>query len=245
MSTITEYLEELSGRSVTVIGMGISNVPLIKMLLRAGVKVTVRDKANREKVADLAQELESLGATLVLGPDYLKDLGGELIFRTPGLSPNTPELAQAVDREVVRQTGYLERSEIMEESLRDFGCAIVCDSLERCVELANEIAPEHLEIMTEEPRALLPLVKNAGAVFLGAYTPEPLGDYLAGPDHVLPTSGTARFFSPLSVDSFLKTMSVLEFDRAALAPIAGEIITLAETEHLTAHANSIRVRMDG
>ena len=97
MSTITEYLEELSGRSVTVIGMGISNVPLIKMLLRAGVKVTVRDKANREKVADLAQELESLGATLVLGPDYLKDLGGELIFRTPGLSPNTPELAQAVE----------------------------------------------------------------------------------------------------------------------------------------------------
>lgn len=155
------------------------------------------------------------------------------------------ELAQAVDREVVRQTGYLERSEIMEASLRDFGCAIVCGSLERCVELANEIAPEHLEIMTAEPRALLPLVKNAGAVFLGAYTPEPLGDYLAGPDHVLPTSGTARFFSPLSVDSFLKTMSVLEFDRAALVPIAGEIITLAETEHLTAHANSIRVRMDG
>ena len=97
MSTITEYLEELSGRSVTVIGMGISNVPLIKMLLRAGVKVTVRDKASREKVADLAQELESLGATLVLGPDYLKDLDGELIFRTPGLSPNTPELAQAVE----------------------------------------------------------------------------------------------------------------------------------------------------
>ena len=165
--------------------------------------------------------------------------------RACGSVPVLRELAQAVDREVVRQTGYLERSEIMEESLRDFGCAIVCDSLERCVELANEIAPEHLEIMTEEPRALLPLVKNAGAVFLGAYTPEPLGDYLAGPDHVLPTSGTARFFSPLSVDSFLKTMSVLEFDRAALAPIAGEIITLAETEHLTAHANSIRVRMDG
>ena len=97
MSTITEYLEELSGRPVTVIGMGISNVPLIKMLLRAGVKVTVRDKASREKVADLAQELESLGATLVLGPDYLKDLDGELIFRTPGLSPKTPELAQAVE----------------------------------------------------------------------------------------------------------------------------------------------------
>ncbi len=97
MSTITEYLEELSGRSVTVIGMGISNVPLIKMLLRAGVKVTVRDKATREKVADLAQELESLGAKLILGPDYLENLSEELIFRTPGLSPNTPQLAQAVE----------------------------------------------------------------------------------------------------------------------------------------------------
>lgn len=97
MSTITEYLGELSGRSVTVIGMGISNVPLIKMLLRAGVKVTVRDRATREKVADLAQELESLGAKLILGPDYLENLNEELIFRTPGLSPNTPQLAQAVE----------------------------------------------------------------------------------------------------------------------------------------------------
>ena len=97
MSTITEYLEELSGRSVTVIGMGISNVPLIKMLLRSGVKVTVRDKASREKVADLAQELESLGAKLILGPNYLENLSEELIFRTPGLSPNTPQLAQAVE----------------------------------------------------------------------------------------------------------------------------------------------------
>ena len=90
----------------------------------------------------------------------------------------------------------------------------------------------------------MPQVKNAGAVFLGAYTPEPLGDYLAGPDHVLPTSGTARFFSPLSVDSFLKTMSILEFDRASLEPISGEIIALAQAEKLTAHANSIQVRFE-
>ena len=154
------------------------------------------------------------------------------------------ELAQAVDGEIVRQTGYLSRSGIMEASLRDFGCAIVCGDLERCVELANEIAPEHLEIVTENPRALLPRIENAGAVFLGAYTPEPLGDYLAGPDHVLPTSGTARFFSPLSVDSFLKSMSVLEFSREALEPISGEIIALAQAEKLTAHANSIQVRFE-
>ena len=154
------------------------------------------------------------------------------------------ELAQEVDREIVRQTGYLDRSEIMECSLRDFGCAIVCETLDDCVALANEMAPEHLEVMTEDPRALLPKIKNAGAVFLGAWSPEPLGDYLAGPDHVLPTSGTARFFSPLSVDSFLKTMSVIQYDQASLAPIKDHIITLAQAEHLTAHANSIRVRFE-
>ena len=153
-------------------------------------------------------------------------------------------LARAVDGEIVRQTGYLSRSEIMEASLRDFGCAIVCPSLEACVDLANEIAPEHLEIVTADPRALLPAVKNAGAVFLGAWSPEPLGDYLAGPDHVLPTSGTARFFSPLSVDSFLKTMSVIQYDRESLSPVKDQIITLAESEKLTAHANSIRVRFE-
>ena len=153
-------------------------------------------------------------------------------------------LARAVDGEIVSQTGYLSRSEIMEASLRDFGCAIVCPSLEACVDLANEIAPEHLEIITADPRALLPAVKNAGAVFLGAWSPEPLGDYLAGPDHVLPTSGTARFFSPLSVDSFLKTMSVIQYDRESLSPVKEEIITLAESEKLTAHANSIRVRFE-
>lgn len=160
------------------------------------------------------------------------------------LLTDSMELARAVDGEIVRQSGYLERSEIMEQSLRDFGCAIVCESLSGCAALANEIAPEHLEIMTEDPRALLPAIRNAGAVFLGAWSPEPLGDYLAGPDHVLPTSGTARFFSPLSVDSFLKTMSVIQYDRASLAPIRDQIITLAESEKLTAHANSIRVRFE-
>lgn len=153
-------------------------------------------------------------------------------------------LAQQVDAEILRQTGYLSRSEIMEASLQNFGAVIVCPSLGRCVELANTVAPEHLEICTADPRSLLPGIKNAGAVFLGSYAPEPLGDYLAGPDHVLPTSGTARFFSPLSVDSFLKTMSVLEFDRASLEPIHQEVIAFAEAERLTAHANSIRVRFE-
>ena len=160
------------------------------------------------------------------------------------LLTDSMELAQAVDAEVIRQTDYLDRSEIMECSLRDFGCAIVCDSLSDCAALANEVAPEHLEIVTEDPRTLLPAIKNAGAVFLGAWSPEPLGDYLAGPDHVLPTSGTARFFSPLSVDSFLKTMSIIQYDQASLGPIKEQIITLAQAEHLTAHAKSIQVRLE-
>lgn len=160
------------------------------------------------------------------------------------LITDSMELAQAVDAEMVRQTGYLSRSEIMEESVARFGAAIVCSDLHQCAAIANTVAPEHLEIVTEAPRALLPEIQNAGAVFLGAWSPEPLGDYLAGPDHVLPTSGTARFFSPLSVEAFLKSMSVIEFDRDSLAPIQEQIVTFAQAEHLTAHANSIQVRFE-
>ena len=160
------------------------------------------------------------------------------------LITDSMELAQAVDREMERQTGYLSRSEIMEESVARFGAAIVCSDLHQCARIANTVAPEHLEIVTEDPRALLPEIKNAGAVFLGAWSPEPLGDYLAGPDHVLPTSGTARFFSPLGVEAFLKSMSVIQFDRDSLAPIQKEIVTFAQAEHLTAHANSIQVRFE-
>jgi histidinol dehydrogenase len=153
-------------------------------------------------------------------------------------------LAKQVEAEIGRQTGYLSRKEVMEQSLRDYGAIIVTDTLEQCCDLANEIAPEHLEIMTKEPRSLLPKILNAGAVFLGENTPEPLGDYMAGPCHVLPTSGTARFFSPLSVESFLKKMSVINFSRDALASVKDGIVDMAESEHLTAHANSIRVRFE-
>lgn len=160
------------------------------------------------------------------------------------LLTDSMELAQAVQKEITRQLGYLSRREIMEQSLRDFGCAIVCPDLETCAKLADQVAPEHMEIVTENPRQVLELVHNAGAIFLGGNTPEPLGDYMAGPDHVLPTSGTAQFFSPLSVDSFMKKTSVLEYGREDLERVKDEIITLAQSEHLTAHANSIQVRFE-
>lgn len=153
-------------------------------------------------------------------------------------------LAQAVNGEIRRQLGYLNRTEIIEKSLRDFGVAIVCRSLDEAVNLANEIAPEHLEVLTKAPEALLPNIKNAGAVFLGEYSPEPLGDYMAGPDHVLPTSGTARFFSPLSVESFLKRTSFISYDRESLAKAKHSILALAQAEGLSAHANSIAVRFE-
>ena len=117
-------------------------------------------------------------------------------------------------------------------------------AVDEAVALANEIAPEHLEVVTADPEAILPQIRNAGAVFLGSWSPEPLGDYLAGPDHVLPTSSTARFFSPLSVTSFIKTMSVIAYDKATLEPVKDEIIALARSEKLTAHANSIQVRFE-
>jgi histidinol dehydrogenase len=153
-------------------------------------------------------------------------------------------LAQKVNMEIARQMGYLDRTEIMEQSLRDFGVIIVCPSLEKAVDLANEIAPEHLEVLTKTPDALLPKLKHAGAIFLGAYSPEPLGDYMAGPDHVLPTSGTARFFSPLSVESFLKRTSLISYDRDALSKAKESILTLSQAEGLSAHANSIAVRFE-
>ncbi len=151
-------------------------------------------------------------------------------------------VAEEVRQEIIRQTAYLSRRDVMVQSLRDYGAIIVCDDLDQCCRLADEIAPEHLEVLTADPQALVPQLTNAGALFLGENSPEPLGDYMAGPCHVLPTSGTARFFSPLSVESFLKKTSIIDFSRDALETLKDGIIEMAESEHLTAHANSIKVR---
>ncbi len=151
-------------------------------------------------------------------------------------------LAEEVKRELAVQTAALERRDIIEKSLNDFGAIItVRDEREACA-LANSVAPEHLEICTRNPFELLPLIQNAGAVFLGNYSPEPLGDYMAGPNHVLPTGGTARFFSPLSIDDFIKKSSIISFSKEALSALREDIISFAEAEGLTAHANAVRIR---
>ena len=150
--------------------------------------------------------------------------------------------AQAISCEMERQARELPRWDIVKESVANYGCAIVFDDLKDACKMADVIAPEHLEVVTANPREWLPYLHNAGAIFLGQYAPEPLGDYMAGPCHVLPTSGTARFFSPLSTDTFLKKTSVIEYTRDALESYAQDIIALAQSEHLDAHANSVAVR---
>ena len=153
-------------------------------------------------------------------------------------------VAEKTLEELERQMAKLSRKEIIEKSLRDYGAMIVCRSVDEMVDMANELAPEHLEVMMENPLQYLGRLDNAGSVFLGQYAPEPLGDYYAGPNHVLPTSGTARFFSPLGVDSFIKKSSYIYYTEEALRAAHDDIVCIAEREQLTAHANSIKVRFE-
>lgn len=154
------------------------------------------------------------------------------------------ELANQTVKELERQVQILSRNEIINSSLDNFGAIIVCSDMKQAVLFANELAPEHLEVCCENPMEYVGKLDNAGSVFLGNYSPEPLGDYFAGPNHVLPTSGTARFFSPLSVDSFVKKSSFICYTEEALRNDAQDVVRFADTEGLTAHANSIKVRFE-
>jgi histidinol dehydrogenase len=155
-----------------------------------------------------------------------------------------PPLADQVQLELERQVEVLERKDIIEKALNNYGAIIITDSLPETVEVANEIAPEHLEILTADPFAVYEQIKNAGAIFLGEYSPEPVGDYYAGTNHTLPTSSTARFSSPLSVDDFIKKTSLVYYSKEALSKAKASIIRIAEEEGLTGHANSVKVRFE-
>ncbi len=159
------------------------------------------------------------------------------------LITNSQSLALKVQEEVIRQTKNLERKNIIKVSLENYGAIIVVDDLNKAVELCNKVAPEHMEICTDNPFDFLPKIKNAGAIFLGHFTPEPLGDYMAGPNHVLPTGGTSRFFSPLSVDDFVKKSSVLSFTKESIKIIGEDVVKFANAEGLSGHANSVKVRL--
>ena len=152
-------------------------------------------------------------------------------------------MAQQVEQALQQQLSILPRKEIAERSIEDYGAIVLTQSLDEAIEIANIIAPEHLEVCTADPFALLSSLKNAGAIFLGNYSPEPLGDYFAGPNHTLPTSGTARFFSPLGVYDFVKRQSVISYSRKAFEKATEHVAAFADAEGLTAHAEAIRIRM--
>lgn len=158
------------------------------------------------------------------------------------LVTSSQSMAEQVDAELERQTALLPRQEVIRKSLGAYGTIVVADTLSQCAEIANDIAPEHMELCVADPYALLSSIDNAGAIFMGGYSPEPLGDYLAGPNHVLPTSGTARFFSPLSVDDFVKKSSLICCSREELEKVADQVILLAQSEGLDAHANAVAIR---
>ncbi|MDE5992228.1 MAG: histidinol dehydrogenase, partial [Oscillospiraceae bacterium] len=160
------------------------------------------------------------------------------------LITTSEDIADKTISELERQCSALSRKEIIEKSLSDYGAVIVTNSIDRAIELANGLAPEHLEMQVENPMQYIGQIDNAGSVFLGKYAPEPLGDYFAGPNHVLPTSGTARFFSPLSVNSFTKRSSFIYYTEQALLDAKDDIVCIAEREGLTAHANAIKVRFE-
>ena len=188
-------------------------------------------------MADQSAEPEFLAADLMSQAEHDR-LASAILLTT------SREIGEKTCTAISRQLEKLSRKEMIESALDNYGAIFLCDCTAKMVELANRIAPEHLEVMMENPMEYIGKLDNAGSVFLGRYAPEPLGDYYAGPNHVLPTSGTARFFSPLSVDSFVKKSSFIYYTEEALREASGDIVAIANREGLTAHANSITVRFE-
>ena len=221
-----------------VVGPGNIFVATAKKLLYGTIDIDmIAGPSEILVIADSSAKPEYLAADLMSQAEH--DRMASAILITPDEA-----LARATADEIERQMETLSRRDIIRESIDNFGAIIVCESLTEAVDFANELAPEHLEVCCENPLEYIGKLDNAGSVFLGNYAPEPLGDYFAGPNHVLPTSGTARFFSPLSVDDFIKKSSFIYYTKDALLAAADDIIRIAETEELTAHANSVAVRRD-
>jgi len=186
-------------------------------------------------IADETAKPKYLAADLMSQAEH-DEMASSILITT------SQKLADDTIAELYRQVETLSRKDIINKSLDDFGAVIICETMEEAVEFANDLAPEHLEVCCENPFEYIGKLDNAGSLFLGNYSPEPLGDYFAGANHVLPTGGTARFFSPLSVDSFIKKTSYVYYPQNELLSAADDIICLAKTEGLTAHANSVEVR---
>lgn len=232
------YGTETVGAVDKIVGPGNIFVALAKKSVYGSVNIdSVAGPSEILVIADESADPVFVSADLLSQAEH--DELASAILITTDIS-----LAEKVNKEIYKQAEKLERKEIILKSLEGYGGIVVAPDIKTACELSNKIAPEHLEVSIKEPFSALRYIKNAGAVFLGHYSPEPLGDYMAGPNHVLPTGGTARFFSPLSIDDYIKKSSIISFSKEALFDLGDDIITFAEAEGLTAHANSVKVRMN-
>jgi histidinol dehydrogenase len=240
-----------SAWAIAALAYGTETIPKVNVIVGPGnIYVTLAKKivAGTVGIDMLAGPSEILViADSTARPDFIAaDLLSQAEHDTLAsaiLVTDSKSTAKAVSAAVDEQLENLARKEIARESLARFGAIMIVPDLDAAIELSNRIAPEHLELQVKEPLAYLGRIRNAGAVFMGSFTPEPVGDYIAGPNHVLPTAGTARFSSALSVDNFIKKTSLIQYSKAALKREARDIIRLAEIEGLGAHANSVKVRL--
>ncbi|MGD8770897.1 MAG: histidinol dehydrogenase [Desulfobacterales bacterium] len=241
-----------SAWAIAALAYGTETIPKVDVIVGPGnIYVTIAKKivAGTVGIDMIAGPSEILViADSTANPEYIAaDLLSQAehdILSSAILVTNSKATAKAVALAVDKKLEALKRKEIAEKSMSSFGAIIVVPDIDAAVELSNRIAPEHLEIQIKDPFAVIGQIRNAGAVFLGDYTPEPVGDYIAGPNHVLPTAGTARFSSALSVDNFVKKTSLIHYSKQAFEREAGDIIRLAEIEGLDAHANAVKIRLD-
>ena len=230
----TESIEKVD----KIVGPGNIYVALAKKAVYGHVSIdSIAGPSEILVLADVTANPRFVAADLLSQAEH-DELASAILVTT------SPELAGKVEKEIEGFLQTLSRAEIIRKSLDNFGYILLADTLEEAIDITNNIASEHLEIVTANPFEVMTKIRNAGAIFLGSYSSEPLGDYFAGPNHVLPTNGTAKFFSPLGVDDFIKKSSIIYYSREALQPIHNDIEAFADAEHLTAHGNSIAVRFE-
>ncbi len=253
LAGVTEVYKVGGAQAIAAMAFGTESVPRVNKIVGPGNifvalakkavygHVSIDSIAGPSEILVLADETANpryVAADLLSQAEH-DELASAILVTT------SMELARAVSAEVDKLVKTLSRREILEKSLENYGYPLVARSLDEAIETANEIASEHLEIVTKNPFEVMTKIRNAGAIFIGPYSSEPLGDYFAGPNHVLPTNGTAKFFSPLGVDDYVKKSSIIYYSKEALEAVHTEIEAFAESEQLTAHANSIRVRFSG
>lgn len=249
---VTEVFKLGGAQAVAALAFGTQTVPKVDKIVGPGniyvalAKREVYGYVDIDMIAGPSEILIIADSQAV--PEYVAaDLLSQAEHDTLASSillTDSEELAQKVTVELDKQLSKLSRKEIAQASLENYGAIVITKDIQQALEISNQIAPEHLEICVQDPFDVVGEIKNAGAIFLGNYTPEPVGDYMAGPNHVLPTNGTARFFSALGVDAFVKKSSILSFSKKALQNIYEDVVYFAEAEGLTAHANAAKVRFE-